>query len=306
MIGLSYFGLKNQSPDELLMARWDKLGSRGRVQDRRGMAGPAVGGIGISGIVLVLAVAYFGGGEQAAQVAEVIQEVNQQSQSQGVSGEQAAEFAGEDSYEVFASTVLGSNNDMWRDVFARSGETYREPTLVLFRGRTKSGCGGATSAVGPHYCPLDETIYIDETFFEELQSRFGARGGDVAEAYVMAHEVGHHVQTVLGIADEARSLQQRSPRNANEISINQELQADCFAGLWAYSLQDQGVFELGEIEEAIDAAEAVGDDRIQETVNGRINPESWTHGSSAERKKWFNTGYETGEFARCDTFAIRS
>ncbi len=281
------------------MAKWDKIGSRGRVDDRRGMAS-GVTGIGVTGIVIVLAVAYFGGGEQASQVADILQ----QSQAQQSSGslEQPAEFAGEDSYEVFASQVLGSNNDLWDKEFTLLGRQYSEPLLVLFRGATGSGCGGATSAVGPHYCPLDNTMYLDETFFDELTKRFGARGGDVAEAYVIAHEVGHHVQNELGINAQVRSLQQRNPGESNALSIKQELQADCFAGMWAHSLRDQRIFEEGEIEEAIDAAEAVGDDRIQEKVNGRVNPESWTHGSSADRKEWFNRGYNLGSFEQCNTF----
>jgi len=281
------------------MAKWDKIGSRGRVDDRRGMA-PSAGGIGVAGIVLVLAVAYFGGGEQAAQVANILEQT--QTQQAPMTDEQAAEFAGEDDYEVFASQVLGSNNDLWTREFAAMGREYRAPLLVLFRGATASGCGGANSAVGPHYCPLDNTMYLDETFFDELKSRFGARGGDVAEAYVIAHEVGHHVQNELSINARVRTLQQQNRDQSNALSIKQELQADCFAGMWAHSLRDRGIFEEGEIEEAIDAAEAVGDDRIQETINGRVNPESWTHGSSADRKEWFNRGYNLGSFEQCDTF----
>ncbi len=285
------------------MAKWDKIGSRGRVEDRRGMASRAVGGIGVTGIVIVLAVAYFGGGEQAVQVMDVMQQM--ESQNVGSSSGQEdpnSAFAGEDSYEVFASTVLGSNNDLWEKYFAARGLTYNDPTLVLFRNGTQSGCGGAHSAVGPHYCPLDRTIYLDETFFDELETRFGARGGDVAEAYVIAHEVGHHVQTELGIGGKVRQLQQQNPSEANALSVKQELQADCFAGMWAYSIKGADVFDRGEIAEAIDAAEAVGDDRIQEKVQGRVNPESWTHGSSADRKKWFNVGFSTGDFAACNTF----
>jgi len=157
--------------------------------------------------------------------------------------------------------------------------------------------------LSPHYCPADETIYLDETFFDELQSRFGARGGDVAEAYVIAHEVGHHVQTVLGTSRDVRTAQSRNPSEKNALSIKQELQADCYAGLWAHSLRGQGIFDDGEIVEAIDAAEAVGDDHIQETVQGHVHPESWTHGSSDDRKKWFLRGYEGGGVAVCDTFS---
>ncbi len=285
------------------MARWDKIRHRGNVQDRRGMRPAKVaGGIGGIGILLVIAVGIMGGEQEAYQVYDVLSQINQNSTQYTEEGTQSSEFAGEDSYEVFASTVLGSNNYYWDRLFKSGDAQYVEPTLVLFRGSTESACGGATSAIGPHYCPTDETIYLDETFFDELQRRFGAKGGDVAEAYVIAHEVGHHVQTRLGTSTQVRKLQQKNPSKANDLSVSLELQADCYAGLWANSIRDQGVFGRNEISEAIDAAEAVGDDRIQESVNGRINPESWTHGSSADRKKWFNIGYETGDVKQCDTF----
>jgi hypothetical protein len=174
----------------------------------------------------------------------------------------------------------------------------------LFRNQEASGCGGATSQIGPHYCPLDQTIYLDETFFDELQSRFGAEGGDVAEAYVIAHEVGHHVQNELNIMDEVQQRQQAAEgTDANALSVQLELQADCFAGVWAYDVAHLDVFLPGEIQEAIDAAAAVGDDHIQETMQGRVTPESWTHGSSAQRVEWFTVGYETGDPSRCDTFS---
>jgi predicted metalloprotease len=286
------------------MARWDRLSSRGNVEDRRGMGrgGMAIGGLGgIGVIVLVLITLLGGGGSGLDQVIGQLEDA-QAPQQPGV---QPEEFQGLDDYEVFASTVLGSTDDTWNAIFTASELAYVEPTLVLFRDVTTSGCGGANSAVGPHYCPLDETIYIDETFFDELVARFGAQGGDVAEAYVIAHEVGHHVQKSLGIMDQVRQAQQSagSQEEVNQLSILLELQADCFAGIWAYSIRDAGVFGAGEIQEAIDAAEAVGDDRIQERVQGQVNPETWTHGSSEQRVEWFNRGYETGDPAACNTFA---
>ena len=268
------------------MALWDKIGSRGNVEDRRG-AGPAVvvgGGLGVTGLIIVLLVNVLGGGN-VEDVLTQLQDIQVETAPYN-----AKDFEGEDSYEVFASKVLGSANDMWSRVFRDSGLVYQEPKLVLFRGITESQCGGASSQVGPHYCPVDQTIYLDETFFDELKRRFGAKGGDVAEAYVMAHEVGHHVQNELHILAEDRS---------NEESVRTELQADCFAGLWAYSLKDLHVFEPGEIEEAMDAAAAVGDDRIQATVTGRVSPESWTHGSSEERVSALREGYESGSVKRC-------
>jgi uncharacterized protein len=268
------------------MALWDKLNSRGNVQDRRG-AGPGVigGGLGITGVVIYLLISFLGGGSPD-DILSGLQNV----QLQPTQTYNAKDFEGADSYEVFTSKVLGSANDMWTDVFTQSGRTYREPTLVLFRGATQSQCGGADSRVGPHYCPLDQTIYLDETFFDELTKRYGAQGGDVAQAYVIAHEVGHHVQHELSGINEDMS---------QEESIALELQADCFAGLWAYSIKDLGVFEQGEIKEALDAAAAVGDDNIQSTSTGRVNPESWTHGSSEQRVAAFNRGYLSGSVQQC-------
>ncbi len=273
------------------MALWDKIGSRGNVQDRRGM-GPALGGgLGVGGIALLLLMNFLGGGS----VTDVLPEIaNSLIQNQGTY--ETKDFEGSDSYEVFASTVLGSNDDMWAKFFAQNNLNYEKPTLVLFRGATQSACGSAVSQVGPHYCPNDQTIYLDETFFEEMTARLGAQGGDVAEAYVIAHEAGHHAQHMLGIMDEVGSSR------SNEDSVKLELQADCFAGLWAYSIKDLGVFEPGEINEAIDAARSVGDDRIQKASTGQVNPESWTHGSSAQRIEWFNRGYNSGDITACDTF----
>jgi uncharacterized protein len=273
------------------MADWGKILSRGNVSDRRGM-GPAVGGIGLTGVALLLLFNVLTGGNHEDIIGQ-LENIPVESQ-RNLNNE---EFEGEDEYEVFASTVLGSNNDMWQNLFSKLGRIYEEPQLVLFREATQSGCGISTSQVGPHYCPLDKTIYLDETFFDELKNRFGAQGGDVAEAYVIAHEVAHHAQSELGIMDEIESRGQN-----NEDSINLELQADCFAGLWANSIKDLGVFEPGEIKEAMDAASAVGDDRIQEKVTGQVNPETWTHGSSEQRQEWFSKGYDSGSLSSCDTF----
>jgi uncharacterized protein len=275
------------------MADWGKIRSRGNVEDRRGSRMMALGGggLGVAGVIIVIVFNLLGGGN----VGDVLNQL-QQIQVPTQQNLSTTEFEGADSYEVFASTVLGSTNDMWSDVFAKSNSTYTPPKLVLFREATQSGCGVATSSVGPHYCPADSTIYLDETFFNELKLRFKAQGGDVAEAYVIAHEVGHHVQHELGIMD---AVQQD---NTRQNSINLELQADCFAGLWAYSIKDQGVLAFDEIQEAIDAAAAVGDDRIQEAVTGQVHKETWTHGSSAQRVEWFNKGYQSGTLSACDTF----
>ncbi len=276
------------------MADWNKILSKGNIEDRRGSPMAfASGGLSIVGIGIYLAFTLLTGGQ--VDVGGIL---NQLSSSVPQSSLTTQDFQGEDNYEVFTSKVLGSNNEMWREIFQASGKQYPEPRVVLFRNATASGCGVATSQIGPHYCPGDSTIYIDETFYEELRNRFGAQGGDVAEAYVLSHEVAHHVQHQLGIVDQTNS-------QSNEDSIKLELQADCFAGIWAKSVSSLGIFEPNEIQEAMDAAAAVGDDRIQSKIEGRVNPESWTHGSSEQRVQWFTTGYENGSPTSCDTFAGR-
>lgn len=273
------------------MANWDKILSRGNVEDRRSMGPVALGGgLSVTGLALLVVFNLLTGGDAGDILGQI--ETIPVEQQQGLRREQ---FEGQDSYEVFASTVLGSNNDMWESIFNRNNRTYEPPKLVLFRTATQSSCGTATSQVGPHYCPVDKTIYLDETFFDELTNRFGAQGGDVAEAYVIAHEVAHHAQ------NELRLMDQLNPRD-NESSVKIELQADCFAGLWANSIRHLDVFQQGEIHEAMDAAAAVGDDRIQESITGRVNPESFTHGTSEQRVYWFNQGYETGSVQACNTF----
>ncbi len=271
------------------MARWDSINSRGDVRDRRGMLPVAAGGLSLGGLAVMLIVNYLTGGN----IGDVLTRINPSEIVRTVpqAAPDAGQYEGQDAYEVFASTVLGSSNDVWDSVFSSNNRTYQHPQLVLFRQATESECGGATSEVGPHYCPLDNTIYLDETFFQELTNRLGAQGGDVAQGYVIAHEVGHHVQNELGILGRAGNQ-----------PIEVELQADCFAGVWAHFLNDKNIFEPGEINEAMDAAAAVGDDRVQRAATGYVNPETWTHGSSAQRVQWFNTGYQTGTLASCDTF----
>lgn len=274
------------------MADWSRIGSRGDVQDRRGF-GPVAGGLSLTGAAIIAAFTLLSGGD----LGDVL--VNLQGAAVPQQAIDTRAFEGQDAYETFASTVLGSTNDTWSAVFSNNGLTYEPPQLVLFRDATQSSCGDAYSQVGPHYCPTDRTIYLDETFFDELTNRLGARGGDVAQAYVIAHEAGHHVQHLLGTAEQVAA------DGSNTASVNLELQADCYAGIWAHSIRDIGVFENGEIEEALDAAAAVGDDRIQQASTGRVNPETWTHGSSADRVRWFTQGYESGSVEACDTFAAR-
>jgi hypothetical protein len=267
------------------MAFWDKINARGTVSDRRGNPMVLGGGLGIVAVGIALLVTYLSGGDVLQALLNVVSE-----QQFNATPEDAALFEGEDPYEEFVSTVLGSTDVYWTLQFSKLGKDYTLPELVLFRGQTQSACGGADSVVGPHYCLLDGKIYLDETFFEQLQTHLGAEGGDVAQAYVIAHEVGHHVQNELDLLN--TSLHQES-------AIVSELQADCFAGLWLGSLKEQGVFEAGEIQEALDAASSVGDDNVQLRTEGHIQPESWTHGSSADRMQSFMQGYNGNSIEQC-------
>jgi predicted metalloprotease len=258
------------------MANWNRITEQGNVTDRRGMAR---GGMGIVGVIAVVGLGLLFG----ADPAQLLGELERQGMlSTEGTAENAAEFEGVDAYEDFTRRVLGSLDAYW----ASHADGYEPAALVLFRGSTDSSCGGAYSVAGPHYCPVDRNIYLDERFFEELQARYGATGGDVAEAYVIAHEVGHHVQNLLGTLSNDRTA---------EASVETELSADCLAGAWLGSLQSEGIFDENEISEAIDAASAVGDDNIQRRTEGTVQPETWTHGSSADRKRSVMLGYANFE-----------
>jgi predicted metalloprotease len=210
--------------------------------------------------------------------------------------------AAEEELKQFTGVVLAKSEDVWNQIFQQNGRQYREPTLVLFSDQVQSACGIAGSAVGPFYCPADEKVYIDLAFYETLRREFSAPG-DFAHAYVVAHEVGHHVQKLLGISDRVTAMQQRvSEAEANQLSVRLELQADFFAGMFARYVQNQGVLEAGDIEEALRAASAVGDDRIQRQTRGYVVPDSFTHGTSEQRLRWFKRGYESGDMRQGDTF----
>ncbi len=276
------------------MANWDNITTEGNVEDRRGMTPVAAfaGGGGIVALLLTLGLNYLGLNVPQATVEEVLNTVQSLNAGKATQTDQPAEFKGNDSYEVFTKKVLGSTDDVWTGIFQRNNLTYAKPKLVLFRQATQSGCGVATTAVGPHFCPEDDVIYLDETFFDELHTRFGSDVGQVAQAYVIAHEVGHNVQKQLGVFD-------NGPATDSAASIDIELQADCYAGVWAYAQAINGLFQNGEINQALSAAAAVGDDHIQQTEGMGVNPETWTHGSSAERVNAFNTGYTTGQPSKC-------
>lgn len=219
------------------------------------------------------------------------------------SGEVASSPA-EDRLVQFVSFVLDDVQNTWRTILGNRHVPYEDAKLVLFRDRTYSGCGTAQSAMGPFYCPVDEKVYIDLGFYDELRRRFGAPG-DFAEAYVLAHELGHHVQHLLGIDAQARRMQQENPESANAVSVRLELQADCFAGIWAHSTEQRRLLEQGDVDEALNAAAAVGDDRIQRAETGHVNAETFTHGTAAQRSAWFKRGYTNGQIEACDTFGDR-
>ena len=280
--------------------RWQGRRGSSNIEDRRGMRYGKAGGVGIGAIVLALIAMYFG---QDPSV--VLQNLPQQQPQ----GEQVPyeESTAEKELREFIAVVLADTEQTWGEIFAANGRTYEQPGLVLFSGAVESDCGFAQAAVGPFYCPLDHKAYIDLSFYEELKSRFGAPG-DFAQAYVIAHEIGHHVQTLLGVSERNMAARQRaSQAEANALSVRQELQADCFAGIWAHSAdRSRQLLEAGDIEEGLNAASAIGDDRLQRQTGGAASPESFTHGSSEQRVRWFQRGYESGSLEACDTFATRS
>jgi len=271
------------------------------IEDRRGMSvGRGVAGGGI-GIVVIALIAMFLGVDPGIILQSGITEGPAPGAQQPVESRAPSR---EDKQADFVAAVLGSTEDIWTDIFARGGRTYRKPTLVLFTGAVNSACGYAQAAVGPFYCPADQKLYIDLAFYRDLQDRFKAPG-DFAQAYVIAHEVGHHVQNLLGIAERVHGMQQRSGKQqANALSVRMELQADCFAGVWAaHANQKRRILEPGDVEEGLGAAAAVGDDRIQMASRGYVSPESFTHGSAQQRVRWFRRGLDTGDLKNCDAFA---
>jgi predicted metalloprotease len=294
--------------------RWKKVEGQGDIEDRRGQStGPlgggglpipmGVGGGGIGLIVLVVVALLFGGnvlggGDGGGSLSPGgIDETVPPASSGAAPGDQGAggSATSRDDALEFAKFVSSDAQDMWTQVFQQSGKQYTRAPVVVFSAATASGCGPASSSSGPFYCPADHRVYLDLSFFQELSRRFGAPG-DFAAAYVIAHEIGHHIQSELGIEDEIRRKQQEDPSNANRYSVQLELQADCFAGVWARSTYDRGLLDPGDIEEGLGAAAAVGDDRL-----GARSREQWTHGSSALRVQWFRTGFDSGKPGDCDT-----
>ncbi|MBC7756049.1 MAG: neutral zinc metallopeptidase [Bdellovibrio sp.] len=270
------------------------------VEDRRGMSMPGgrAGGIGIGTIALALVAMYFG--VDPAVVLNMGQGLNQNN-----APVEARAIPKDDPGAKFVAKVLGSTEDTWGKIFAASGQQYPAPRLVLFSGQTPTACGSGQAAAGPFYCPGDQKVYIDLSFYEEMKNRFHAPG-DFAQAYVIAHEIGHHIQNLQGISDKVQQARQsaRNEAEANAYSVRLELQADCYAGVWAHHADGANrILEAGDVEEAMTAAAAIGDDALQKQAQGYVVPDSFTHGTSQQRQRWFNQGLNTGEIKKCDTFS---
>lgn len=286
--------------------KWRRRGRvSGDIIDRRGApgigGGPglAIGGLGIPGLIILALVFFLNrGGTNIDSSFDDLQGGGDPRAEAPLEGpDPDARLVG------FMSFVLDDVQNFWEDTFAASNQEYPRAKLVLFEAGTQSACGGATEQIGPHYCPPDQNVYIDLDFFKDLRDDFGAPG-DFAQAYVLAHEIGHHVQNVMGINEDVRREQEANPDAANDLSIRLELQADCLAGVWAFTAYERELLESGDLREGLDAAAAVGDDRLQEAATGEVDRESWTHGSSEQRVEWFTNGYEDGDPNVCDTFSV--
>ncbi|MDO5530050.1 MAG: neutral zinc metallopeptidase [Paracoccus sp. (in: a-proteobacteria)] len=276
--------------------QWRGRRGSSNIDDRRGMGAAGAGGLGIAGTLAVLAFGYFFG----VDISPLVSGMQQQTPGESRELTQAEREMGE-----FVSVVLADTEEVYHDVLPReAGQQYREPTLVLFSGAVQSACGGASSAMGPFYCPADQRVYLDTDFFQVMEQRMGA-GGEFAAAYVIAHEVGHHVQNLLGTLPRVNQLRQRLPqRESNRVSVLTELQADCYAGMWARQAHERfGTITENDIRDAMNAAAAVGDDALQSAGRGTVVPDSFTHGSSEQRQEWFMRGLQNGTLASCDTFA---
>jgi predicted metalloprotease len=292
---------------------WKKGRRSDNVVDARGDTGGGGGmriggkGLGLGGIVIIVAIGLLTGQDPMRILGEITGQMGSE-QTAAVNPQTRQAPPANDEQAEFVRAVLGDTEDTWQQVFQQSGQQYKAPTLILFSGRVQSACGSASSASGPFYCPADQRVYLDMEFFREMSQRFKA-AGDFAQAYVIAHEVGHHVQTLLGVSDKVDAARQRGMRmeGDNGLLVRQELQADCLAGVWANNAQKRlNWLEPGDIEEALNAANAIGDDRLQQQGQGRVVPDSFTHGTSAQRVRWFKTGFAQGQINQCDTFAAKS
>ena len=283
--------------------RWEGSRRSDNVEDRRGSSlGGRPVALGAGGFVIILIIALLTG----VNPLSLLQGVDANVDTPVASGSAVPGTPEEEKMKDFVSAVLGETEDVWREIFSRRGKTYRDPKLVLFSGLVESACGTAQSASGPFYCPGDEKVYLDMSFFSELSQRLGAPG-DFAQAYVIAHEIGHHVQDLLGISGQVDAMRRRvGEAESNQLSVRLELQADFLAGVWAHYAQERmSVLEPGDLEEALNAASSIGDDRLQRRSQGYVVPDAFTHGTSEQRVKWFRRGYETGDMAQGDTFSAR-
>ena len=272
---------------------WNDEGRSSNLEDRRGFSGPAGMGIGGTAVLLVLSLVFghnFFNDVPATTV----------NQSNGALA--PADSAREEPEVHFVSFVLNDAQATWARLLPKYGANYHDAGLVLFRGATDTGCGTGQTAMGPFYCPVDEKVYVDLEFYDELKTKYGA-AGDFAQAYVLAHELGHHVQKILGTDAKVRRAQESDPSTANALSVRMELQADCFAGVWGHDTQQRNILQAGDVEEGLNAAASVGDDRIQQRTRGRVNAETFTHGSATQRASWFKKGFDTGNPRSCDTFS---
>ncbi|QKJ88175.1 Neutral zinc metallopeptidase [Paramixta manurensis] len=284
--------------------RWQGRRESDNVEDRRDQS-PTMGGgrmripRGKGGIILLIVVVVAGYyGYDLTPLLTGGEPVSQQASPRHVSPQ-------DDEAAKFTSVILATTEDTWQTLFQRMGKTWVAPKLVMYRGATRTGCGTGQSVMGPFYCPADQTVYIDLSFYDEMKNKLGA-DGDFAQGYVIAHEVGHHVQKLLGIEPKVRQMQQHaSQTEVNRLSVKMELQADCFAGVWGHYMQQQNILEAGDLQEALNAAEAIGDDRLQQQSQGRVVPDSFTHGTSQQRYTWFKRGFDAGDPGQCDTFAGR-
>ncbi|WEP48588.1 neutral zinc metallopeptidase [Cronobacter dublinensis subsp. beijingensis] len=281
--------------------RWQGRRESDNVEDRRNSSSPMTGGRGLrlpagkGGLVLlvIVVVASYYGVDLTGLISGGAPVSQQTSRSISPNEDEAAKFT---------SVILATTEESWGQQFQKMGRTYQEPKLVMYRGATRTGCGTGQSVMGPFYCPADSTVYIDLSFYDEMKQKLGA-DGDFAQGYVIAHEVGHHVQKLLGIEPKVRQLQQNaSQTEVNRLSVRLELQADCFAGVWGNAMQKEGVLETGDLQEALNAAQAIGDDRLQQQSQGRVVPDSFTHGTSDQRYSWFKRGFDSGDPAQCNTF----
>ena len=283
--------------------RWQGGRRSSNIEDRRGRGGvPKLLGGGLGTIAVILVAMYFG-----VDPTPLLEGIQSGGQASSTGTRPGADDLKDDPLADMVSVVVADTEDVWTEIFAANGRRYEAPTLVMFTGATHSACGLGQAAMGPFYCPLDKMAFIDLSFYEQMKTRFNAPG-DFAQAYVIAHEVGHHVQNLLGISGKVRSMQQQlDEADSNALSVRLELQADCLAGVWAnHADRTRNILEAGDVEEALNAASAIGDDTLQRQSRGTVVPESFTHGTSAQRQRWFRVGLDSGDINRCDTFGAEN